>query len=564
MGLSRFTHQLIAIGTVFLFFSPIQGEDVGLTANHILFLLKAGKIDSAFQLYHERIHNQDQANYDLIQEMGMILMENGFHKGSQEEAILSLFGASIAMHEGAISLLQEALHHPSPEIQMLALHLLSRYPSDDTEKRLQPALHSNHVLIRLEALLVLAKEKNPAVIPLIETLMNKLPPPLHFIFPQLFAMIGTPTATQSLRKMLVHSHEKVRTAAILSAAQFGHDDLVSDILRLSRSPNPAQQEACSMALSHLHQVNAAPFLEDLTLSSASSVRLAAHFALYMLGHTRSRDYLFFEAKGKNPFAIYLLGEVNGSEEILVALLNDVDPSVRINASLALLKRRDPRCLPSLKEIVVIDPNEILLIPQTTEGGSLRWWKHVSYALGDPDKEALVMQKMIHLQEEILERAIDFSEEDFLMLVRFVFENKKHDLVPCAIHLLERLATPGAIALLKEHQQHFGSPLIRNYCNLALFRLREEGPYGDLLKKWVETEYHTDLISFHPLTPLSLREVGDPYTLTPEETSGLLIEAFETFAREQDKKGIALLLEAIRFGNPMNKYALAGLLMRATQ
>jgi hypothetical protein len=53
-------------------------------------------------------------------------------------------------------------------------------------------------------------------------------------------------------------------------------------------------------------------------------------------------------------------------------------------------------------------------------------------------------------------------------------------------------------------------------------------------------------------------------LTPEETSKLLVDSYMTIASRRNEKSITFLLEAIQQGNPINRYALMGLLMRATE
>src|SRR5438105_7878991 len=53
---------------------------------------------------------------------------------------------------------------------------------------------------------------------------------------------------------------------------------------------------------------------------------------------------------------------------------------------------------------------------------------------------------------------------------------------CSSDLLPQpyLQTPEAIALLKYGCGKLTFPLIRDYCHLALFRLKEEGPYEEYL------------------------------------------------------------------------------------
>ena len=67
-----------------------------------------------------------------------------------------------------------------------------------------------------------------------------------------------------------------------------------------------------------------------------------------------------------------------------------------------------------------------------------------------------------------------------------------------------------------------------------------------------------------MLPWKVRSVCAPqYQLTPQETSRLLVETYESLVQQQDQEGIALILDAIKSGNRKNRYALAGLLIRAT-
>jgi hypothetical protein len=59
-------------------------------------------------------------------------------------------------------------------------------------------------------------------------------------------------------------------------------------------------------------------------------------------------------------------------------------------------------------------------------------------------------------------------------------------------------------------------------------------------------------------------VESEFALTPEETSQLLVDAFIAIASRQDEKSINFLVNAIKLGNPHNRYALVGLLMRSTE
>ena len=109
-----------------------------------------------------------------------------------------------------------------------------------------------------------------------------------------------------------------------------------------------------------------------------------------------------------------------------------------------------------------------------------------------------------------------------------------------------------------------APLIRDYCHLALYRLKEEGPYEEYINRWVMQQKEAELIRLRPILPWKFRMDQSDHSLTPEETSKLLIDAFFSIASRRNERNIAFLLEAIQRGNSANRYALMGLLMRATE
>ena len=90
-----------------------------------------------------------------------------------------------------------------------------------------------------------------------------------------------------------------------------------------------------------------------------------------------------------------------------------------------------------------------------------------------------------------------------------------------------------------------------------------GPNLELID-WVQANMNERMIGFRTYLPLSLRESGSTYELTPDQTSLLLVETLEAFARSRQKEEIEMLIHAVEQGHPKNRYALVGLLMRAIQ
>ena len=142
----------------------------------------------------------------------------------------------------------------------------------------------------------------------------------------------------------------------------------------------------------------------------------------------------------------------------------------------------------------------------------------------------------------------------------LFAAREMELVPRLVSLLETLRSPASIDLLKRYSVTTGAPLIRTYCNLALLRLGEPGPYKEIIKDFVKESRSHQLIRFRSSLPWNVRIVENPHSLTPEESSALLIHSYETLSREQDEEAIDFLLEAIELGNIENRPVLAGILL----
>lgn len=537
----------------------------GKESNRILFLMQAGQVPKALELYQS--HRQQLGHHDLelVRQMGMMLLEQGYRTGDPETRLLTLYGAGISLDERVLYLLEEGLKSNQPQHQLISLQFLERYQNDNSDEAMNRALASNYLLIRLEGAFCLAKRKAPNAVLQIEALMSKVDPELHSLFPSLFAMIGNADAIRALKKLFQHRNEQVRISAILAAAKYGRDDLLPQIRTLATHHTMPQQEACATALGIMKDEESALKLEAISHSGCNTVRLAALQALYRLGRKEVRAAIETAAKSNDVFAISLLATMPGSEDTLASLIKSDNIQVRVNAALALLERQDPRCLDALKEILVTDNRDLVFQKFSSVGKSLSYYRVIPSANENISESAISHEISLGIREKVLAKTSELSENNFYYIANALFEFRQNDLVPILVDLLERLQTPAAIDLLKKHQQKTGAPLIRNYCNLALYRLKEPGSYADNLRAWVIEKQNEDFIAFRPSLPWDLRtEETSIFQLTPEETTRLLLDSFQAFAQKQDDRGIDVLFEAIQKGNAKNKFTLAGLLIRSAQ
>lgn len=556
---------LFCCALLFINLMPISAvpEKSVVESSRILFLMQAGHTHTAMKLYQQYYEQLGYHDRDLIQQIGLALLDQGNEASEPETQLLTLFGAGISMNENAIYILEEGLKSPNPQLQLVAMNFLSRLQNDSADEVLKRGMGSNYLLIRLECLSHLAEKKVPSASEYADALMCKVDPKLLPLFPQFYAMVGNADAMKVLRKLLSNPKEKVRVEAIYNATKYGRDDLLPMVRLLATHHLMGQQEACAAYLGVMKDEASAPKLEAMVNSGSATVRLAALQALYRLGRHEVLADIEKAAKAHDLFAITMLGDIPGGENCLSELSKSSNIQVRINATLALLNRLDTRCLPTLADLLVRDSRDLAFAKLSSPSKALYCYKVIPSARQNIKEDPIAFELSLNIRETVLEKTLKFPEQNFLQIANSLLEVQQHDLIPTVVDLLEELRTPGAIALLKKYDQKIGAPLIRNYCTLALYRLKEEGPYADQLKAWVAQQQKENFI-FRPMIPWEMREESGPHQLTPQERSRLLIESFETLAENQDDWGINVLLNAICNGNSANKYALAGLLIRAAQ
>lgn len=554
---------LLALST--MAFSPLCADHA--SSGRILYLAQSGNLSDAIKIYQEQAKAAGQHDFELLQQLGFQILSQGYKTKDPEIQLLTLFGAGISANEKALPILEAGLDSENPQLQMVALNFISRYSNDEADEAINRLMKSNFLLVRLEAAYHLAQKKFSTASGQTEALMQKVDKQLWPIFPQLFGLIGDKEALIILRKLMNDPSEAVRIESIITAAKCGRDDLLPSIRRLATQHHTGQQEACCYALGKLKDDSSIDKLQQLANSSSPHVSLAAQNALYQLGKKEMKEVIEQAAKKLNPFAITLLADIENSDDTLISLLDVPDGIVRLNAAMTLLEKQNPKCVPILMEAIIRDNRDLAFAQVTTQGKAFTAWKIIPSAMQNLESQPYIYELSMAMREHLLAKMADLPEPAFLALAQTIFDKQQGDLIPTLVRTLENIRSPQAIELLKTNQQKIGAPLIRNYCNLALYRMGQEGPYADNLKQWVSQQQHVSIIQFRTFVPWEMRP-SEPdssnYQLTAQETSQLLIESVEALAKSQDNASVDALLNAILNGNEKNKFALAGLLLRTIQ
>ncbi|MBX7065917.1 MAG: HEAT repeat domain-containing protein [Parachlamydiales bacterium] len=557
MGLSKIYLSLAAA-------SFLMGGELDEIKLHSLYLMQQGQIEESIEKYREYTDLTGRNDFEVLQQMGLILLQKGIASQDGPTFMMTLFGAGLSGSANALEILERGIAHPDPQMQLLALHFIAKIDDDRTAEIFNRAMSSDYLAIRMEAAYYMAQTKHPHAVGQIEGLMYRLPPVFKPFFPSLFALLGTSDATHALRRLIEDPDPQTRVESILHVARLGRDDFLPALRKRLTHTHIAELEACAFAMGALKDSHSIQRLRKLALSPTDSVRLSASLALFQLGDRSHVPTITRLAKQSNLFAIAALGGISETEETLAELVKSTDLQVRTNAGIALLQRRDPRCFDTLCEILIADARDLAFHPFNSVGRTLSAIKAVPSAELRAKDPTMDLSYSLAMREHLLRESIHLPEDVFLKLARRIFMRGQNDLVPSTIALLENLQTEKAIALLKEGAEKIHCPLIRDYCHLSLFRLKQEGPYEEYVMHWVMNQKESQLIQLRQLLPWKYRLEQTDYTLTPEETSRLLIESFLTIASRRDEKSIAFLLEAIQNGNPANRYALMGLMMKATE
>lgn len=534
---------------------------------HVLFFMSSNQVDKAIEVYQKFYETSHQHDFETLEEIGRILLEKGCKSRDLETEMISLYGIAISNLSSAELFLEDCVESQNPSVQLVALQLLSQMNSDRVEQILAKGMTSPIAVVRFESLLHLTSHHSKLALPHIEGLLRAIPKEFDFFkvyFPDLYAQLGTKEATKGLKLLLTDPNIHVRIAAIQSIMKFQRDDLLPSIHSALSQVNPAILEAAAFAAGMLKDGSSLAKLQELSSSTNSEVELAALIARINLGEETLVEGVKRIALQGNFYAIPLLANIPGTEDILFTLTKSENPIVRFNASFALLHKRDRRAIEPMMEFLIYDERDMGIMPLVSNGRCFMVFKPVPSMTQQAkalhmDLEPITWQ----MKNEMLCLAIDLPEEDFLRIAREIFDKNQTALVPTVVRLLENLKTKEAIDLLKYNANRPGAPLIRSYCLLGLYRLDIDKTYSLKFLNWLHLQKSNELFRFRAI---SMRDADlknhTPYHLTPEENSALLLESLDAIARKHETSSIELILAAIKEGNPKNRPALGGLLLLA--
>lgn len=548
-------------------FLPLGLRADGKDYRQISYLISTHQVEKALENYLSIHEEKQKHDYQVLQQLGMSIIEEGCKSPEHEDQLLSLFGMAISENQAPNYLLYDLIRSQHPLVQSTTLRIAADMFEDSSEQLLMKALTSNYFMIRLEALYYLTARHSQKAFGQIQSIQSLLPEIYHPYFGEFYALDKTSYSLTELKKMIHHHDPKMRLAGILSVIKYRVEDLKETIFPILSQKDPVELEAAAFAVGMFQDLTTTNDLKNLLSSSQIEVKLAALHALTKLGYTDYITQIETFAKEGNLFAISILGELGTGEKVLKEALNSSDLTLRLNAALALLHQRNADVVPYLLDIFAINKNSYGIQAFPSPGQTMSYWNIVPLkALKDEKAQFALASYTRYILEIVLSECLELGEKPFLQIASYLMARQHEWILPKLTRLIENIRSPDAIQLLEEKSQQLGAPLIRAYATLGLYRLGNDIDKQEALIKWILREKQTELIRFRPVVDQSTPKFAShsPYQLTPEETSGFLIEAISEVAQKRQESSISYLIMLMKDGNPKNRYALAGLLLRTIQ
>lgn len=523
----------------------------GLSPKQILYKMRAGKVDQALVAYKGYAREKGAHDYPLLQEMALLLIRESFKQKEAEKQLLALWAASFSLNPKLLPVLEEGLKAEDPREVLATLFFLMNFPDDQAMNLIRKELNSPYLPIQLTAAAFLAEKKEKGILEQIERFLERLDPQFYPLVVPLFAPSDSRLSSAWMRKFLTSSNRETRLVAIIETARNQRDDLIPSLKEAVRSGSTEEQEAAAFSLGLLGDSQAIPLLEQIKQSSKKplSTKLAASYALFRLG----QNDLFIQqlAEKGDLYAINLLGQMQTGQDLLASLTNSPDSDVRLNAAIALLKAKDPRALPTLAALLHPHLRNLKITLLASPGQALSSWKLQAFT-NTPTLS----------RGQIIEEASLLDTNHFLAFADLLVQFEDKELVSSIIWTVARLKTPAAIAFLQKQLVRPGAPLARSWATLALYSLKEKGPYGEAVRSWFSLQKQLAIVS---ITPPSLdSSLKSFHEVTKAESSELLLASLDTIASLRDQEAIDPVLDALIGGNPLNRPILASLLLRLSE
>lgn len=532
----------------------------------INFLIAKKDYSKAIEWYLENSIKKKQENPEILFNLAKSIIENSINSTESKDQLLGLYGLMISNSNDVDYDFSKLLESKDPQVQMLTIQYLSRWNEDVVESWLNKAMSSHYLPVRLQALGSLVTHKSKLALSHIESLYYRLPNFVRPIFAQYYAALGTPHSIKILKQMLSDPNREMKIACILSACQYGRDDLREDIRKTLSQPDPFVQESAIFAISHMQDLSSKELIESFLDSSHTNLKLASNLGMIQFHDEKALKTIFDLAETGDLFAIFSLGSISQSLPTLEKLYNSKDPNVTLNVMAALLEKKHPKAKELLIDFLKSHSLYDGIVPTFSTGKT----QHALRLIPAFSKQFSSNKEYINyiqgttqmIREKFLIQAIELPESEFIEIAETIFEHEIFDLIPTLVKLLENCKSEKTISMLKKMSQKPGSPRSRNYSIVALARMKDPQFINQFID-FISSQKKQDIIDLKTFdTQDESIKKSTRFLLTPDEKTQLLIEAYDTLIYLHDERCFSVLLSALLQSPAQNRPVLAGLLLKA--
>lgn len=538
-----------------------------LMKSQILYLMSKGNEVGAINKYREFVKKTGDHNFKLLREMCLVMIENAVSWGDEQDSLRALIAMEIAQEDSFSHHLGKLIQSRYYPVQAKTLSLLKGINNEYSEMLIKSCLSSNFIMLRLEALSILVQKHHESALGQVEALMNMVHKHYHPIFVDFYALAGTKYAISVLKKMINDQDLNLNLATIMATRQYQIEEMIPNLRHSLTHTSPIIQEAAASALGSFSDQFSVSKLKALTTSGHDETRLAALLALFNMDHTQHKAEIVSLAKNGNLFAIGALAKMKNTEKALREIYFSDDNNYRINSALALLEKKNPVCIPVIRDLISLDSNVFYIEPTYSPGRMFSALKLKPLSTVERKEMIPMLQaQTVMIQNQLLSRTIDLPRKRFMEVIDNIFDRKRNHLIPTAIALLENFDDEEAKNYLKERSKTPGAPFIRTACHLSLWKSTKQEVHKEAVTSWIKQFGKHEMISFEQKNTQNSEKNShlSEYELSLEEKSHLLIQAFLNICLSHEKAGLDSILEAMIDGHEKNRVPLAGVLLKTIQ
>ncbi len=148
----------------------------------ISYLMQSRQFDASLNLYQEYRASIGRHDFEILEQIAMILLIEGARSGNPEVEMSTLFGAHLGGLSHAIDILDIGINSAHPQVQTAAIQFLGSLQDDRCDALLIRSMASEFFSVRMDAAYLLALRKHKVALGQIEALMYRVPPTATRIF----------------------------------------------------------------------------------------------------------------------------------------------------------------------------------------------------------------------------------------------------------------------------------------------------------------------------------------------------------------------------------------------